>query len=578
MNYKKIKAILMTLILSSALALSSCGKTAEAPDASTDKEEKEDKEDKEDKKDREDDDEKTDTKESDKAAKEAYQAFLDGTGTVFFDESITEKNKAFSDFTENYTIQELADLISIKNHKCSMPDSVSESKWSYIDCGGDGISELALDLVYNSWYEYESPADEIFIIKNTDEGLKICYYGTGYYRTTLTVYDNGYISYGGSSGAAIYDEDEYVIDAEGNQCVIYSVENFYGLSETRIPPDLVPDEIEEKTSQNFSYGDKYQVTVYRFPDETPESNGEEWDYAAFARCGYYVFYDYDGNEVKVDDDYIELCEKEGIKIVTDKEINKIIERYKKDFGLDPKEKRGNEVTWESADAVSDNYSVANQTKLMADNDSVWMWRAQNEDFFEVSYAITDLNHNGRLEVIRCEKYPDDNTDVIARSYIYEVDEDLAGVTEWTFEQDHDSYISFLPVYDENDYLSINVFYKNDEGKFIYIVPTKKSTGYGFDELNLIMEVGSEGNAKVTGVFSKRVVGMEDDDIFYLHDKEVSESEYLYSDTVEYPLSDGYNYGQQVISFENFETSDDLLTSMRQSADWNCYFSMIEEAD
>ena len=575
MSYKKIKVLLLTAALACTMGLSSCGKTSDAP-VSEGKEEKEDKDDKEDKEDKEDKDDKEDAGKADKAAKKAYEAFLKGEQTVYFDDSIINQNSTFNRFEGEFTLQELADQVALRNFELSMPDSIWEAKWAYIDCGEDGVSELELELTYESFYESQSPSYEVFIIKNMDNGLKVCNYTTGYYRSNVAVFENGYISYFGSSGAAFYNEDMYVVDADGNSSTLYSLETMYGLGETRIPPEELPGEMEEVLSKDFEYGDKYELHVYRFPDEMPDYEYEEWDYAEQARLSYYLFTDYDGKEVKVDEDYISLCADEGIRIITQKELDKILEKKKKALGLDPKSVRGHETVPELTDCPTDNYSVKVQSQILEDNAGVWMWTYRNEDFTDVSYAVTDLNRNGRLEVIRCEKFENDKLDIISRAYIFEIDEDMKGVSEMDFEQDHNSYISFLPVSDTDTYLSMMAYYKAGEGKYYYVVPTDISTGYGYDELNLIMEMDGNG-AKVTGLLSKLESGKKDDDIYYVDGKEVESFEYQLAAREKFPLEDGYSMAQVMVEFENFETADDLLTAIRENATWSFYFSVIEGA-
>ena len=178
MTLKRLRKLMLIMMTGTLLALSSCGKEAASSPASDreadrddedeDRNEKESKEDKDDEKDSE-----VVTK-ADEEAKAAFEAFIEGNESVYFEDYGS---------SGYYTLQELADYFSVQNRSENMPDGLSEVKWSYIDCGEDGISELALSLNYESWDEYDSPSEEVFVIRNTEDGLKTCLKDRGYYRT-----------------------------------------------------------------------------------------------------------------------------------------------------------------------------------------------------------------------------------------------------------------------------------------------------------------------------------------------------------------------------------------------------------
>lgn len=77
-------------------------------------------------------------------------------------------------------------------------------------------------------------------------------------------------------------------------------------------------------------------------------------------------------------------------------------------------------------------SIEQQISLIAGSDSIWRMKGATEDNDSFSYALTDLDQDGYIEILTIQTR---GTGRFTRYYIYEVDETGKGLTEWGIEQD-----------------------------------------------------------------------------------------------------------------------------------------------
>ncbi|HPF29391.1 MAG TPA: hypothetical protein PLZ77_04705 [Lachnospiraceae bacterium] len=110
--------------------------------------------------------------------------------------------------------------------------------------------------------------------------------------------------------------------------------------------------------------------------------------------------------------------------------------------------------------MNDEYSAINeeirsQLVLIAENRDLWI--GDPDGFY--GYAVTDLDHNARLEIITsiCE-----GTGLYTNSIIYEVNEDHSGLTECAVSwQEGDSQADIMVT-------SVPVYYDGDTNQYFYI--------------------------------------------------------------------------------------------------------------
>lgn len=100
--------------------------------------------------------------------------------------------------------------------------------------------------------------------------------------------------------------------------------------------------------------------------------------------------------------------------------------------------------------------LAPQLKIMADNKELWL---TNEKYSTYSYAVTDLNQDGRLEVLEsvCE-----GTGIYTHTNVYEVSEDLTSLT--LYESLLDEFTSQADLITEK----ATVYYEKEKEIYHYI--------------------------------------------------------------------------------------------------------------
>ena len=96
----------------------------------------------------------------------------------------------------------------------------SDTTYTMIDCGSDGVSEMLTETFFDPEFTL------YMIIKDIDGELVICFDQDAWSRSDLQVEADGKISSGGSGGAAIHIVDYAFVDAKGDY------KFFYGCEET----------------------------------------------------------------------------------------------------------------------------------------------------------------------------------------------------------------------------------------------------------------------------------------------------------------------------------------------------------
>lgn len=265
---------------------------------------------------------------------EAYEAFLKG------DLAATVKNdfdvfKAGQSFHLNGLVEKYVEGF---NDEYSSVDDY-DLKYAYIDCGKDGIPELLLEQeLFGDWdgmimkYIFKFDGEKLNLIKGFD----------GYYRYWTEINNYGYVFTGGSSGAAYFDADYYLINADGEIVFLYSYgcDNsqstpnvpYYHLDETKLPEDYIDN------TYNYDVEKFYTCEHYNFADYksmVPDWDDEDYDekYAEYCKNYFYTFFDEYGEEAEVSPEYAKLYKQLGVKIVSNAEAQKMVDDHLKECGL-----------------------------------------------------------------------------------------------------------------------------------------------------------------------------------------------------------------------------------------------------
>ncbi len=248
--------------------------------------------------------------------------------------------KAFTDYSEpdqSFTIKELGEYICSLTTDTESDSSsvVSDMQYAYIDCGDDGIPEMALDYTITTKYgEYTDMPNTIhFVIANTADGLKAIYYGETYYRTYTDISRYGYISSGGSYSAMGYYFDNSYINKDGELIYLNSSDFSFGYSRPVISPyDIdylkLPDDYEDywDFDENGYEIDKFNFTQF----------DENESYDEYRRGYMYVILDSSGNDALPDEHFAQFYKDNGIQFYSSDEIQDILMKHAQDLGVSEK--------------------------------------------------------------------------------------------------------------------------------------------------------------------------------------------------------------------------------------------------
>lgn len=270
------------------------------------------------------------------AVKTACEDFINGNEKIYVEYEYTEVLEEGS----SYTIDEMVDFMNKE-----IPDNwgpagmyVMEVGYAYIDCGNDGIPEIALYVDVNN-DEYYDLLTEFYIIKLKDGKLCVVDNFSQQGRSMCEINKYGIYHPYGSSGAALWYDGYYRITADGKHEFIYDKESMFDLEGPVIyghqlpsgakAPKGVPDFAEE-------YGD-YTGYAYGFKEYTEEMYGDEAAYDEYKKSKVYIFYDPDNKICFPSDEDEKIYFDAGITITDEDNLNEMIAGRLHELGLSEEE-------------------------------------------------------------------------------------------------------------------------------------------------------------------------------------------------------------------------------------------------
>ena len=187
-------------------------------------------------------------------------------------------------------------------------------------------------------------------------------------------------------------------------------------------------------------------------------------------------------------------------------------------------------------------SYADQIALLAANDSQWV---KTDPAIPYSFAVTDLDRNGRLEIITSICM---GTGIFSENEIWEVNETFDGVVRC--ETDFDEY------YSESDLISEEMKVYERGGDYYYIVSDYIRNGYAFHAEETRSMCLKDGAYRET-LLAYRVTEVSDDyeetTTYYNADGEViSEAEYTMMSEMRFLDAKPYTATLGWISFYEYE--------------------------
>lgn len=247
-----------------------------------------------------------------------YESFLRGEKTV------RARAGAWFDDQEqmDLTLQDMLEQIGYVYLEYSEKDTVSRIEYAYLDCGGDGVEELAVKFVGLDIYYPDDDSDVTVVISCENGELELIYSRESWARSGTTINYYGCIYTGGSDGAGAYYEELEYINAEHVVQTICEVENLGGWWVS-----YVSDEAYQQVFGNGGTEPNMELRVY-------DINGSAYHVA-----------DLDEDSGQECWDYIALCQAEGKVFVQEEEAENLLRQRVGELGVKEEWLSDNELYW-----------------------------------------------------------------------------------------------------------------------------------------------------------------------------------------------------------------------------------------
>ncbi|MDE7286069.1 MAG: hypothetical protein K2N55_04380, partial [Lachnospiraceae bacterium] len=233
-----------------------------------------------------------------------YRRFLAGEETVQIREGAWYNNGGQSEWSLNDILSELT------NTYLEGRDRRPYVEYAYLDCGGDGVDELAIRFVGLDLYSEDDNSNLTMIITCSGSTPEVVYSCESWARSYTEPRYHGCIPSSGSGGAGDHFFGLEYLDGNGDLYTVYAAEILGGtwfrdLEEDAY--DTVFDSIDPSAD----------VTYYQI-------NGAD----------YFVMHSYDASIDSLCQEYISLCEQKGMRFISEDEVNELIMQYAKDLGIE----------------------------------------------------------------------------------------------------------------------------------------------------------------------------------------------------------------------------------------------------
>ncbi|BCJ94448.1 hypothetical protein acsn021_20170 [Anaerocolumna cellulosilytica] len=277
---------------------------------------------------------------------EAYEKFMKNETKVSFDHlmPIGYTEEALYKKGSEYTLSEILDVITAYYFKNTLNKKIKNIDYSYIDCGKDGVNELALRFNGMDIYDKDDDSTLVYIIKYIDGKLSLRYYYETWARSDSTMNEYGYYQSGGSNGASNHMVDYSLIDKDGNWKFIVSIESELDMNQLAWSDELgqVPKVAEVK---GISAEIELDTICFDKDDNSSEVDNKE--------C-FYTFYVYDNNGELIKDAslytnsvYKEIFDEARVPFITPDEVSNMIAEKEEKVLATAEIKEGEEITWKT---------------------------------------------------------------------------------------------------------------------------------------------------------------------------------------------------------------------------------------
>ncbi len=230
---------------------------------------------------------------------------------------VTYLNTDYLMFEEKYTYGDMIGAINANVRENWFEGmQVVETSYAFIDCGNDGVPEMALHVILNDPSGYEQ-MDEYYIFKYFNDTLCIIDSYYAYYRSMGMLNKYGvYYTYG-SSGANMGYQSYERCNKNGIHEFIYSCSSEFEIEEATIPGNQIPSEFlpDDYPLYHDEYG-KINCYTYSFETYDYDNDGDPSIYDNYLKQLVHVFDNRQGEIVFPEQKYMDIYNKAEL-IVTD---------------------------------------------------------------------------------------------------------------------------------------------------------------------------------------------------------------------------------------------------------------------
>lgn len=288
-----------------------------------------------------------------KASQEAYEKFLNNEETLYFDQyNLPGQYNYEADKVENlfqegtpYTLNEVMEVFEQEQRLDDEAFAMGSVKYTYLDCGKDGVSELAL--LFADYNVYDMPYNQIFVIKKIEDKLQLCFAYSYGYRTDGMLNEYGYFVSGGSSGAASRYFSHELVNGAGDYVFVYD-------ETTCFSPFSISTTNEEMNLEAYEeIADFLEVIQYSFAAYSSYDSFGEEAYKEYIKNLKNVYHKVSVNGNPIEDEeiykedslYAKFAKETGLSFYSDDEMEALLEKQKEEKGLTKEIEQGKDVTW-----------------------------------------------------------------------------------------------------------------------------------------------------------------------------------------------------------------------------------------
>ena len=265
-----------------------------------------------------------------------YMEFLAGREPLYFHNYMHSSYEGtFYEFEKGYTLDEIIDILK-SGYGLEKEPTIT---YAEMDCGNDQIKELAVCFHGMNIYEPDDDSTLVYIIKNIDSELELCYEYETWARSYSTINYYGYYTSGGSNGATNHGYNSGYVDGSGNWNFINYTEEEMDIEQLSWNDTLgkIPEIAATKT---------YEGSIVFLTTNFEEIATEE-DYYNVERFYSFDVYDpeYTDSDLYTTSVYQQIFDEAGVTVYSLDEIDNMILEREEELGITETIKNGPELIW-----------------------------------------------------------------------------------------------------------------------------------------------------------------------------------------------------------------------------------------